>query len=82
MSNQSRQINGKSGLSAFCESAVINCEITAVSVPRSGLLFTPRGHRSALLCLKPNRVLLLDDVHNVHPGVKQKPFPLVSLDSD
>lgn len=47
MSNQGHQINGKSGLSTLCESAVNNFEITAVSLPRSGLLFMPRGLESA-----------------------------------
>lgn len=43
LSNRSRQINGKNGLSTFCESVANNFEITAVSLPRSGLLFMPRG---------------------------------------
>lgn len=43
MSNPSHQINGKNGLSTFCENAANNFEITAVSLPRSGLLFMPRG---------------------------------------
>lgn len=47
LSNQGHQINGKSGLSTLCESAVNNFEITAVSLPRSGLLFMPRGLESA-----------------------------------
>jgi len=40
LSNQRRQIDGKKGLSTFCESAANNFEVTAVSLPRSGLLFT------------------------------------------
>lgn len=43
MSNQSHQINGKNGMSTFCESTANDFEITAVSLPRSGLLFMPEG---------------------------------------
>lgn len=62
-------------MSTLCESAVNDFEITAVSLPRSGLLFMPRGLKSLLLFLEANRIFLFDDVHNVHPVVKQKAFP-------
>lgn len=33
-----------------------------------------------LLCLRANRAFLFNNAHDVHPGVKQKSSPLVSLD--
>lgn len=45
MSNQSHQINGKSGASTFCESATNDFEMSAISLSRSELLFMPRGLR-------------------------------------